>query len=581
MMQLDTIRFAVLSCLTILAGVSTYTEEDLADMLKDGFRNVDREIIDGEVMVEYGSIPTWLSGNFMRHACGAFGESDNMNDTLPNYIEHLFDCMEIGSKFRVENGKITFTQRWYNTTVNDIYNSYGREMNKSSYFMKSTFSKINKAQFDKWESNLSDTSKVAQVPSVSWWQIGNEAIAMTEKPVGVIIDTHCVSQKGWIQYKDNNMGIPDTPQYYFTNNPAHAHTEPDGTLWSASIAVNFVSGTRLKISRLVYKVDADKFRHVVGTYNYEDADLSRCRGWNPYPDFSSRFGYIHSFCMTENYIILPETGYMHDPCFYRRYDKHMPFFPQSFHYEPNGFVRLLVMRKSDGEFIANITMPPFFVTHQLGSYEDGDLIHMDMLTYNNADVYAMATLNDLYTPYTTNVSRITINMTDFTASMRSLRNPARDPAAFEMSNINYAYYGKKYKYGYMARNIYRKERNALTKLNVDTGEEIQYTFPEGMFVQEPQFVPRPNSTAEDDGVVIAQGVDGRKHKAFMVIVDAKTMNLIGHVTAPDLALFGLHNRFYPLDGGRTYVTDTAPNHSLNAVLVLCFLYLYMLLHTGN
>ncbi|XP_053406723.1 carotenoid isomerooxygenase-like [Mercenaria mercenaria] len=579
MMQLNTIRFAVLCYLTILAGASTYTEEDLVDMLKDGFRNVDRETIDGEVTVEYGSIPTWLSGNFMRHACGVFGETDNMNDTLPNYIEHLFDCMEIGSKFRVENGKITFTQRWYDTTLNDIYNIYGREMNESSFFIQSTFSKVNKAQFDKWEANLSDTSKVAQVPSVSWWQIGNEAVAMTEIPIGVIIDTHGVSQKGWIQYKDNNMGIPDTPQYGFTNNPAHEHTESDGTLWSALVVTNFVSKTRLKIRRLVYKVGADKFRHVVGTYNYEDADLSRCKGHNPYPDFSSRFGYMHSFSMTENYIILPETAYMHDPCFYRHYEKYAPFFQQGFRYEPSGFTKLLVMRKSDGVFIANITMPPFFVTHQVGSYEDGDLIHMDMLTYKDADIYTVSTyIKNLNTPYTTNVSRVTINMTDFTASMRSLRNPARDPAAFEMSNINYAYNGKKYKYGYMARNFDRKERNAITKLSVDTGEEIQYTFPEGMFVQEPQFVPSPNSTAEDDGVVIAQGLDGRKHKAFMVIVDARTMELISHVTAPDLALFGLHNRFYPLDVGKT---DTAPSQSLNAILVLFLLCLHIILHTGN
>lgn len=55
----------------------------------------------------------------------------------------------------------------------------------------------------------------------------------------------------------------------------------------------------------------------------------------------------------------------------------------------------------------------------------------------------------------------------------------------------------------------------LIQLNVDTGVETEYVFPEGMFVQEPQFVSRPNSTAEDDGVILAQGVDGTKHKGKM------------------------------------------------------------------
>lgn len=152
---------------------------------------------------------------------------------------------------------------------------------------------------------------------------------------------------------------------------------------------------------------------------------------------------------------------------------------------------------------------------------------------------------------------------------------------------------------------------------MDTGEELEYLFPEGMFVQEPQFIASPGAVAEDDGVILAQGFDGRKQKgllytriliidsalgmlelnkqtitgsktlvslvprivatmedilerfyanlfvisylvivpywdvekqlfcfvlAFMVVIDAVNMELIGHVTATDIALFGLHNR---------------------------------------
>jgi carotenoid cleavage dioxygenase-like enzyme len=49
-------------------------------------------------------------------------------------------------------------------------------------------------------------------------------------------------------------------------------------------------------------------------------------------------------------------------------------------------------------------------------------------------------------------------------------------------------------------------------LNVDTGVEVEYILPEGMFVQEPQFISKPNAQAEDDGVILAQGIDGRKQK---------------------------------------------------------------------
>ncbi|XP_060584886.1 carotenoid isomerooxygenase-like isoform X2 [Ruditapes philippinarum] len=573
-MQLNVLQLGC--CLTLVQAVLAYTDKELKDMFKETFGNIEKETINGEVTVDYGSVPTWLAGNFMRHACGAFGETNNMNDSLPNYIEHLFDCLQIGSKYHVENGDISFTQRWYETTVNEIYNTYGRQMNQSSVFMETAFSKVNKEMVDKWEAEMSNKSRVSSVPDVSWWQIGNQAVAMTEIPIGVIIDNGDVSQKGWIKYNDDHLGIPDTPEYGFTNNPAHEQTEQDGTLWSTLVVTHFVSQTHLKIKRIVYKVGSDLVRHVVGAYHHQDADLSKCKGNEPYPDFSSRFGYMHSFCITKNYIILPETGYLHDPCVYRRYDKYVPFFKQGFHYEPNGFTRLLVMRKSDGEFVANITMSPFFVTHQLGAYEDGEVINMDMLTYDNANIYTKYTyLKNLDMPYTTDISRITINMTDFTARMRSLRTKDKDLAAFEMSNINHAYNGKKYTYGYMAMNFDRRERNAVTKLNVDTGEEIHYTFPEGLFVQEPNFVPHPNSSSEDDGVIVAQGIDGRKHKGFMVIIDAKTMELIAHVTAPDMTLLGLHSRFFPLYVGRKGISGTAASHSFNNIPVITILILLM------
>jgi len=60
---------------------------------------------------------------------------------------------------------------------------------------------------------------------------------------------------------------------------------------------------------------------VVGEYHYADADLTKCVGNSSYPDMDPRFGYLHSFSFTENYVILPETGWLFDPCFYGRYPR--------------------------------------------------------------------------------------------------------------------------------------------------------------------------------------------------------------------------------------------------------------------
>lgn len=537
---------------TAINNALCYTSDERNAFLMAGVSDIQGELIDTPVTVETGSIPTWLNGNFMRHSCGVFGESAHMNITQPNFISHMFDCLEIGLKFKLENGKATFTGRFYDTLTNDFFNQYGRNMNQSSVFISGTYSKANMTQVNKWNKFIENSTKVDEVPHVSWWQIGNQAIAMTEMPVGVVIDPHRVEQKGRVSYLDNNFGYGN--DVMFTNNPAHEQTEKDGTLWSAVTAMRFVSRTHMKIWRIVYKVGADKARKIVGEFHYHDAQLMKCTN-SPYPDFGSRFGYLHSFCMTEQYIILPETGYMHDPCLYTHYNDAEPFFPQGFKYEKGGFSRFLVMRKSDGKFVANITAPPFFATHQLGAYEEGDLIHMDMLTYNDASVYDKTTyINSLVvnTPYFTNVTRITIDTTKWTASFRNLRN--NTASALEMSNINYAYYGKKYTYGYMIKNFLRADQNAIIKLNVDTGKETSYVFGEGMFAQEPQFIPRPNPMSEDDGVLLVQGVDGVKNKGFLAIIDAKTMTLISHMTAPGVARFGLHNRFFGLEVGKPAVS---------------------------
>jgi hypothetical protein len=54
-----------------------------------------------------------IAGNFIRHGCSAFGEVELMNNRTPNYIQHLFDCIPSGTRFKIKNGHVTFTSRYY------------------------------------------------------------------------------------------------------------------------------------------------------------------------------------------------------------------------------------------------------------------------------------------------------------------------------------------------------------------------------------------------------------------------------------------------------------------------------------
>lgn len=61
-------------------------------------------------------------------------------------------------------------------------------------------------------------------------------------------------------------------------------------------------------------------------------------------------------------------------------------------------------------------------------------------------------------------------------------------------------------------------------------------YKEGQYPSEPVFVPRPGADAEDDGVVLAQVVDGTRAggpTTCVVVVDARTMTELGRACLPD------------------------------------------------
>ena len=87
------------------------------------------------------------------------------------------------------------------------------------------------------------------------------------------------------------------------------------------------------------------------------------------------------------------------------------------------------------------------------------------------------------------------------------------------------------------------------QVNVDTGETIQKKLPNGLFPTEPIFVARPGAVDEDDGVVVMSGIDGGKEKGYVIVYNAKTMEVLFRATAPRKTLFGVHSKFYSFTDG--------------------------------
>ena len=261
--------------------------------------------------------------------------------------------------------------------------------------------------------------------------------------------------------------------------------------------------------------------------------------------------------MSENFVIVPESSYLYDPCTKNYWNKSNSGWLNEYEFV-DSFDSVIQVINKTGEHLGGVKVDPMFSTHMLGAYEDNekDLLHVDVLKWKDASAYTVYTFVDNaidgkdYPEKLTRVTRYSINMKDWTLKEeKNLINDERlKNSNFEFPNINPAYQGKPYSYAYLVKNVF-KTKGSVIKLNVVDGSVIEKKMPTGMFPTEPFFISSPNATKEDDGIVLVSGIDGHKKKGFIRIFNASTMEVITHGTAPKLSLFGLHSRFYPFDIG--------------------------------
>ena len=65
-------------------------------------------------------------------------------------------------------------------------------------------------------------------------------------------------------------------------------------------------------------------------------------------------------------------------------------------------------------------------------------------------------------------------------------------------------------------------------------------YKEDHYASEPNFLPRPGATEEDDGVLISTVLGGDLGHSYLLVLDAKTMTEIARADAPHFLPFTSH-----------------------------------------
>jgi beta,beta-carotene 9',10'-dioxygenase len=250
--------------------------------------------------------------------------------------------------------------------------------------------------------------------------------------------------------------------------------------------------------------------------------------------------YMHSFSITENFVILTEYPFVVNPV--KLLLKNKPFI-QNFTWKPTLGTRFRIVEKKTGNVFGPFTAESCFSFHHVNAYEKDDEIILDLISYPDASiVYALADYGKSSNPLPqSQLMRYLLNIKRGIVDEQVLFSHA-----LEMPRINPKNDGYPYQYLYAVdlnlvlgqnelRNIYKIDLHTL---------EFKSWAEAGCYPGEPVFILKPDATKEDDGVILSVVLDGKRGTSFLLILDASSFQEIGRATVPHHIPAGLHGQFF-------------------------------------
>lgn len=269
--------------------------------------------------------------------------------------------------------------------------------------------------------------------------------------------------------------------------------------------------------------------------------------------------YIHSFGITENFIIIFETPMvMSIPLLAKSLVSEISFV-NCLKWLDNEQTRIILIDRETGALAHSFFTDPFFCFHTINQFEKNDEVILDLCCYENAGVIDAVHVENLLKndpkaigKFSTKPLRFilplkaeekNINLVKFEGSTAKAILTDKlfctpellCDVSFEFPRINYPkYVATEYQYFYgvcvdLAENI-----GAILKVDTKTKTKIFWK-DQKSYAWEPIFVPSPNANSEDDGVIVAGFLtSGTPNRVGIVILDAKNLEELARSEFNDL-----------------------------------------------
>lgn len=466
------------------------------DAFQLGFGYVAEELRVDSLPVK-GHIPGWLQGTLLRNGPGTFQVGQQQ-------YRHWFDGLAMLHKFSFSGGRVSYANKYLESRAYDEAMASGR-IAYSEFATdpcRSLFQRVSSV----FSPRVTDSAKVSIA------KIADRFMALAETPIQVQFDPETLKSVGVFNYEDRLTGQMTTVHPHFD----HRRGE-------------------------VYNV-VTRY-HRVSHYNtYRMVDDGAPTLTSSVP--ASKPAYMHSFGMSENYIILTEFPLVVNPISLLLWLK--PYI-ENFKWEPGRGTPFWVINRHNGQVIGRYEADPFFAFHHINAFERGDELIVDLAAYEDAsiiDAFYLKRLQDeeLELPHG-NLRRYRIPLQG-----RQVTYDVISDACMELPHFDYGRYNMNGDYRYVyAVGVNPENRkgfyNQLVKVNIETGQHRAW-YEESCYPGEPIFVGAPGRIREDGGVILSVVLDAANRNSFLLVLDADSFEELGRAEIRQPVLFGYHGAYF-------------------------------------
>jgi all-trans-8'-apo-beta-carotenal 15,15'-oxygenase len=250
----------------------------------------------------------------------------------------------------------------------------------------------------------------------------------------------------------------------------------------------------------------------------------------------------HDFAITERYLVFALAPITIAPVKALLAGIGMGSYGDTADYRPQQGMKIVLVPREGG---ANrvIECDPFVYVHVDNAYDDHGDVVLDLVRYESFELLSvdLKDFRDAGLPQFGSPSRLRITSTD-----RVLVENRDDVPSVEFPTHDERRTGREHRYTYFAQ-LGNAGECSIAKVDHLTGEQRSHRFTDGEFPGEPAFVPRSQTSAEDDGWLLSVTYLAQEHRTALVLLDANriedppvaTARIDGHFFT------GFHGSFVP------------------------------------